>query len=54
MVAEDGFTEYVKELLQLFSCKKIKICFVSNALLVKKFSIWKLDKLFLRCFVRDI
>ena len=52
--SEDGFTECVKELRQLFSRKKVKIGTVSNALLMKKFSIWKLDTLFLRCFVRDI
>ena len=54
MVAEDGFTECVKEFQQLFSKKKVKIGTVSNALLMKRFSIWKLDTLFLRCFVRDI
>ena len=52
--SEDGFTEYVKELRQLFSRKKVKIGTVSNALLMKLFSIWELDTLFLRWFVRDI
>ena len=52
--SEDGFTECVKELRQLFSRKKVKIGTVSNALLMKLFSIWELDTLFLRWFVRDI
>ena len=48
------FHRMCKKFIELFSRKKVKIGTVSNALLMKKFSIWKLDTLFLRCFVRDV
>ena len=54
VVAEDSCTECVKEFLLLFSRKKVKIGTVFNVFLMKKFSIWKFDTLFLRCYVRDI
>ena len=34
--------------------EKVKIGTVFNVFLMKKFSIWKFDTLFLRCYVRDI
>ena len=47
MITKDGFIECVKEFLQLFSGKKVKIGTGFSKLLLKKFSIWKLNTLFL-------
>ena len=47
MITKDGFIECVKEFLQLFSGKKVKIGTGFSKLLLKKFSIWKLNTLVL-------
>ena len=55
----DGFTECVKKFIELFPGKKVKIGTISNALLMKNFSISKLDTIFFevlcpRCLMAHI